>query len=213
MGHNGENRPTLKVIPAKLHRTEIARIPTVCRPPRPSFFSILHFWPNLHISLCTYLLLYLVPLPQISAIRRPIVTKFCGRNQDLFICNRPQNDRFREIFRGTSGPPKVNRFSSKVIFPEFLYFFPFNWFRWIFFGRLLGPIASNAEDRILKFKPEVPQKNSPKLGFFQKTRPFLHRLTPNCVGLLWVTLGEKLPGGNILGCIPDFLQIFENFWT
>ena len=124
MGPNGENRPTLKVIPAKLHRTEIARVPIICRPPRPSFFSILHFWPNLHISLCTCLLLYWVPLPQISAISRPIVTKFCGRNKDLFICNRPKNDRFREIFRGTSGPPKVNRFSSKVIFPEFLYFFP-----------------------------------------------------------------------------------------
>jgi hypothetical protein len=80
-------------------------------------------------------------------------------------------------------------------------------------GRPLGPNASNGEDRILKFKPEVPKKNSPKFGFFFKSRPSLHRLTPNCLGILRVTLEENLPGGNILGCIPDFLQIFENFWT
>ena len=120
---NGENRPTLKVIPVKIAEQKIARMPIMCRPPRPSFLALSPFCHNLHINLYTYLLLYWVPIPQISAIRRPIVTTFHGRNQNLFICYWPQNDQNQELFRGNSGPINENPFSKEVDFREFLYFF------------------------------------------------------------------------------------------
>ena len=137
-----------------------------CRPPRPSFLGLSPFWFILDSYLCTYLLLYLVPLPQISAIRRPIVTKFCGRNQDLFICNRPKNDRFREIFRGTSGPPKVNRFLSKVIFPEFLYFFLKLNFAEIFWVDPLGQMLQTVKIEFWNSNRKCLKKIPPNWDFF-----------------------------------------------
>ncbi len=121
-----KNRRTFKLFSAKILPFKMDLIPMGCPPPRSSFLGLSAFCPTVPTNLCAYLLLYWVPLPQISAMRRPIVTKLCGHNKDLIVCQKPQNDRNREIFRGTSGPVYENRFSKMVYFHEFLYFFPSN---------------------------------------------------------------------------------------
>jgi len=85
-GVQAKNRRTFKVIPAEIAEFKIDSIPMGCPPPRSSFSGIFDFCPTVHANLCTYLLLYLVPLPQISAIRRPIVTKLRGHDKGLIIC-------------------------------------------------------------------------------------------------------------------------------
>jgi len=84
-GVQAKNRRTFKVISAEIAEFKIDPIPIGCPPPRSSFLGLSAFCPTIHDNLCAYLLLYWVPLPQISAIRRPIVTKLCGHDEGLII--------------------------------------------------------------------------------------------------------------------------------